>query len=90
MLRVNSDYAQPITGQVTEVTCPVIGRAQPEITPARDRKQALASVLDGLNCLSNEAIEFPGVHQAPGASFPDNSLAKPGLSGGGVIVSMLT
>ena len=27
---VSSDYAQPITGQVTEVTCPVIGRAQPE------------------------------------------------------------
>ena len=30
---VSSDYAQPITGQVTEVTCPVIGRAQPELTP---------------------------------------------------------
>ena len=27
LLRVSSDYAQPITGQVTEVTCPVIGRA---------------------------------------------------------------
>ena len=33
LLRVSSDYAQPITGQVTEVTCPVIGRAQPELTP---------------------------------------------------------
>ena len=32
LLRVSSDYAQPITGQVTEVTCPVIGRAQPELT----------------------------------------------------------
>ena len=29
---INSDYAQPITGQVTEVTCPVIGRAQPKLT----------------------------------------------------------
>ena len=28
-LRVSSDYAQPITGQVTEVTWPVIGWAQP-------------------------------------------------------------
>ena len=26
LLWVSSDYAQPITGQVTEVTCPVIGR----------------------------------------------------------------
>ena len=33
LLGVSSDYAQPITGQVTEVTCPVIGRAQPELTP---------------------------------------------------------
>ena len=29
---VNSDYAQSITVQVTEVTCPVICRAQPELT----------------------------------------------------------
>ena len=35
LLRVSSDYAQPITGQVTEVTCPVIGRAQPELTPSK-------------------------------------------------------
>ena len=27
LLSVSSDYAQPITGQVTEVTCPVIGQA---------------------------------------------------------------
>ena len=32
LLGVSSDYAQPITGQVTEVTCPVIGQAQPELT----------------------------------------------------------
>ena len=28
LLGVSSDNAQPITGQVTEVTCPVIGQAQ--------------------------------------------------------------
>ena len=38
LLGVSSDYAQPITGQVTEVTCPVIGRAQPELTPSKRRK----------------------------------------------------
>ena len=35
LLRVSSDYAQSITGQVTEVTCPVIGRAQSELTPSK-------------------------------------------------------
>ena len=35
---VSSDYAQPITSQVTEVTCPVIGRAQPELTPSKRQK----------------------------------------------------
>ena len=38
LLGVSSDYAQPIMGQVTEVTCPVIGQAQPELW---DRKGAL-------------------------------------------------
>ena len=38
LLRVSSDYAQPITGQVTEVTCPVIGRAQPELTLSKRQK----------------------------------------------------
>ena len=37
-LGVTSDYAQPITGQVTEVTCPVIGRAQPELSPSKRQK----------------------------------------------------
>ena len=32
LIGVSSDYAQPITGHVTEVTCPVIGRARPELT----------------------------------------------------------
>ena len=38
LLRVSSDCAQPITGQVTEVTCPVIGQAQPELTPNKRQK----------------------------------------------------
>ena len=38
LLRVISGYAQPITGQVTEVTCPVIGQAQPELTPSKRQK----------------------------------------------------
>ena len=38
LLWVSSDYAQPITGQITEVTCPVIGRAQPELTPSKTQK----------------------------------------------------
>ena len=38
LLWVSSDYAQPITGQVTEVTCPVIGWAQPERTPTKWQK----------------------------------------------------
>ena len=38
LLRVSSDYAQPITGQVTKVTCPVIGRAQPELTLSKRQK----------------------------------------------------
>ena len=38
LLGVSSDFAQPIAGKVTEVTCPVIGRAQPELTPSKRRK----------------------------------------------------
>ena len=38
LLGVSSDFAQPITGQVTEVTCPVIGQAQPELTPSKRQK----------------------------------------------------
>ena len=39
LLGVSSDYAQPITGQVTEVTCPVIGRAQPELTQSEQETE---------------------------------------------------
>ena len=38
LLGLSSDYAQPITGQVTSVTCPVIGRAQPDPTPSKRQK----------------------------------------------------
>ena len=38
LLGVSWDYAQPITGQVTGVTCPVIGRAEPELTPSKRQK----------------------------------------------------
>ena len=31
-------YAQPITGQVTELTCPVIGQAQPDPTLSKRQK----------------------------------------------------
>ena len=38
LLVVSSDYAQPITDQVTEITCPLIGRAQSERTPSKRQK----------------------------------------------------
>ena len=38
LLGVSSDYAQPITGQLTEVTCPMIGRAQAKLTPSMKQK----------------------------------------------------
>ena len=45
LLGVSSDYAQPITGQVTEVTCPVIGWAQPELTPSKRQKTGPADAV---------------------------------------------
>ena len=38
LLGVSSDYAQPITGKVSEVTCPVIGWAKPELTRSKRQK----------------------------------------------------
>ena len=37
LLRVSSDYAQTITWQLTEETCPVIGWAQPELARSKFR-----------------------------------------------------
>ena len=51
LLGVSSDYAQPITGQVTEVTCPVIGRAQTEPTPSKRQKMGPDFVFSGLSLL---------------------------------------
>ena len=45
LLRVSSDYAQPITGQVTEVACPVIGGAQPELTPSKRQETGPGQLL---------------------------------------------
>ena len=55
LLGVSSDYAQPITGQVTEVTCPVIGQAQPELTPSKRQKTG-PDVLPGCCCCYKDAI----------------------------------
>ena len=49
LLGVSSVYAQAITGQVTEVTYPVIGRAQPELT--RNKKQKTGPFLYYFNQL---------------------------------------
>ena len=38
LLGVSPDYSQPITCQVTEVTCPVMGLAQPEFTLSKRQK----------------------------------------------------
>ena len=38
LLRVSSDYAHPITGQITEVTCRVIGWTQRELTLSKRYK----------------------------------------------------
>ena len=53
LLGVSSDYAQPITGQVTEVTCPVIGRAQTELTTSKRQKMGpgLLLIARGGHCL---------------------------------------
>ena len=52
LLRVISDYAQPITGQVTQVTCPVIGRAQAELTLRKRQKT------DPDDVLQNESVKI--------------------------------
>ena len=47
LLLVSSDCAQPITGQVIEVTCPVIGWAQPELTLSKRQKTSPCVMLTG-------------------------------------------
>ena len=55
LLGVSSDYAQPITGQVTEVTCPVIGWAQPELTRSKRQKTGP----DFSSCLTISMVSHP-------------------------------
>ena len=38
LLGLSSDYAQPITGRVTEITCPMIGQAQTELPLSKRQK----------------------------------------------------
>ena len=65
LLEVTSDYALPITHQVTEVTCPVVGRAQPELTPSIKKKTG--SVLD--TQLSKSIQWFPSRRILEAATF---------------------
>ena len=61
LLGVSSDYAQPITGQVTEVTFPVIGRAHPE--PIPNKRQKTDPGVDHTHPLQNIttlALQRPG------------------------------
>ena len=46
LLGESSDYAQPITGQVTEVTCPVIGWAQSEQKTENEPRLLTYQILD--------------------------------------------
>ena len=60
LLGVSSDCAQPITGQVTEVTCPVIGRAQPELTLSKRKKTGPGPNLHPLDTPSSHAPSGTG------------------------------
>ena len=53
LLEVSPDYAQPITGQVTEVTWPVIGQAQPEHTPSKRHETGAGKVLAVYNWITS-------------------------------------
>ena len=55
LLGVSSDCAQPITGQVTEVTCPVIGQTQPELTLSKRQKTG-PELLDPLSKQTRQSV----------------------------------
>ena len=65
LLEVSSDYAQPIAGQVTEVTCSVIGQAQPEITPSNRPKASLDIMLSDLEGQRNPDSKVHGANMGP-------------------------
>ena len=48
LLGISSDYAQAITHQVTGVTCPVIGRAQAELTASQRQKMGPAPFMNSI------------------------------------------
>ena len=76
LLGVSSGYAQPITGQVTEVTCPVIGRAQPELTPNKRQKTwaklRLCSANHRPGYWSNMPCDWPSTARAYSEQETDN------------------
>ena len=62
LLGVSSDYARPITGQVTEVTCPVIGQAQPEHTLSKRQKTGPVLPMVTSSQPDTLTIAIPSVH----------------------------
>ena len=56
LLGLSSGYAQPFTGQVTEVTCHVIDRQQLEFTPAKREK--MGPSLDPIKCAVKLLIQL--------------------------------
>ena len=78
---VSSDYAQPITGQVTEVTCPVIGWAQPELTPSK--RQKTAQCWKSWHHNSTQLLTCPAAVTAHTASVPTDTWMRRSLGSGG-------
>ena len=71
LLGVSSDYAQPITGQVTEVTCPLLRRSQTELTPIQRQKTDPGQVVTpGLYLVFNIKRWTPFRARAPGVYIP--------------------
>ena len=73
LIGVSSDYAQPITCQVTEVSCPMIGRAQPELTSSKRQKTGpglakhmlYASICSGSKNTVNNMVRIGQVFISP-------------------------
>ena len=79
LLRVSSDYAQPITGQVTEVIWPVIGQAQPELTLSQRWKTGPGSIFCLLLRRSSDYAQ-PITGQVTVVTCPVISRAQPELT----------
>ena len=75
LLGVSSDYAQPITGQVTEVTCPLLRRSQTELTPIQRQKTDPGQVVTpGLYLVFNIKRWTLFRARAPGVYIPSSIL----------------